>query len=658
MVRRYQHRLQAAVMLAILLFLSAALRGAPPSAYDLLPSDTQAVVWVRDGEELVDRWEQTQLARLAEDDAVAPFFEARRNEIRDRLMEAGWRLKIQPEDLADYSTGQLALAWSVKQDSPLKPYITMLLADVDDNPTINARMLADFDKQLQSDSTTKKTMDHRGITITHYRLPPRPGELLHQDTFVAIARGLLIVTDDQAMEEHLIDMALGERGSSATLSTDEVFQQSRQLASVDGRAQVEYFVRPLGFARLVRAMSGNRSKNSADILAILENQGFDAILGVAGQLVLGQEKLDIEHRGFVLVRQPLPKSAAALDFPNEVPREVPSFVTGRVATLVATSWNVEEAFWRLEGLVDDFAGTQGVFDEVIEGLKHDPTGPQVDVAADVLPNLTNDIYAVTDNKEGEVQVDSRRNMIAIRVKDSQKMQQVVDKAMKGEPDAERLEVAGHSIWKVVHREDQSVEGLDDFSEFGDFEDFGTDENAASEEPEPLLSNWAITVYGDYLFFASHVEMIEQAIRQMEETDVSPLVEQRDYQRARAALEEVFGNDHACAWQVVRSDRAYRVQYELFRKGELRRSQSMLATILDRLLKDEDLRKKDQVIKGEGLPEFDYIKKFLQPGATIVRTTADGWTFGSVLLSPAYDVADQGTSTDTARTSQTESASNR
>ncbi len=151
-------------------------------------------------------------------------------------------------------------------------------------------------------------------------------------------------------------------------------------------------------------------------------------------------------------------------------------------------------------------------------------------------------------------------------------------------------------------------------------------------------------------FSSHMEMIEEAIEQMDTSPVSPLLSQVDYNRAQSALRETFDDPDACAWQIVRSDLAYRVQYELFRQGKLRESQSMLASLLDRLLKDEEVHPKQQVIEGSDLPDFDYIKKFLQPGATIVRTTPQGWSFGSVLLSPNY----QATSTvkeaaiDTAR----------
>ena len=134
-----------------------------------------------------------------------------------------------------------------------------------------------------------------------------------------------------------------------------------------------------------------------------------------------------------------------------------------------------------------------------------------------------------------------------------------------------------------------------------------------------MSNWAIAVHDDFLIFASHVEMIQEAIVQGAENKISPLYETEDYKRIVAALEQYFGKSDACGWRILRPKQAYRVNYELFRKGDLRRSKSMIANLLDRLLKNNDeLQDKDQKISGEGLPDFQDIEKYLQPGGFRIR----------------------------------------
>lgn len=626
-----------------------------PTAYELLSQDTQAVVWIRSAEEFYERWDRTQLARLAKDDAVAPFFTEQRKEIEARLMEAGWRLNVKPEQLRDYAEGQIALAWIAKDDTPLKPYAIVLIADIEDDPATNQRMLKEIESQLDPKNSTKQTLSHNGTTISKFRLPPRPGELIAQDTFIAVTGGMMLTSDDLEMIKKLVDRAK-ENDDTKSLSKDALFTKARGLAGIAGEGQVEYFIRPLGFARVIRSIAGKRSKSSADMLAVLENQGFLAIECVCGELRIGEPTIDMQHRGYVVAQHPLPMSAGVLDFPNQASRMVPNFVGKNISSVLVTNWNAQEAFWRTEGLVDEIAGTPGVFAEVIEGIKKDPNGPKIDIRL-VLPNFTNDIYSISDNKLGEAEIDSRRNLIALRVRDSAAMSEVLNKAMEGEPDAEAVDFNGHQIWKVVHHDDNETLP-------NDFGDFAPPPVAANNnQNQPWLSNWAITVHEDYLMFASHVEMIQDAINQTKETATSPLLESQDYKRVTAAISQYFGDRPASAWRVMRATEAYRIQYELFRKGELPKSQSMLASLLDRLLQNEtEMRSKDQKISGKGLPEFSMIEKYLQPSGMTFRTTDQGWEFGSLLLSKKFeaptDVSSTASSVGTARVSNSESEAKR
>ena len=646
----------AGTLAAILLLTSPAISQQKKSAYDILPPSTQAIVWISDGQELRDRWDMTQLAKLAADESVAPFFEEQRQEIERRLMDAGWRLKVRPKELRKHATGQIALAWTLKNDSPLKPYASALILDVQDRAGIQQELLKVIEAQLDPSETEKTELTQDTVTITKYSLPPRPGELIPQESFFSVVEGILLGTDDEPLLRQLIDKVL-EKSEAPSLSTDADFLKGRELAEIDGQAQIEYFVRPLGFARVIRAMGGSKSKSNADVLGVLENQGFSSIRCICGQFVIAQHDLDVQHRGHIYAKHPLPKSAGVLDFLNDVNRDVPSFVGDSISSILVVNWNISDAFWRTEGLVDELAGTEGVFEEVIRGIKMDPNGPRIDIRADVLPIMTNDIYSIADNREGTADIDSRRSLLAVRVTDGEAMAKVVNDAMRGEPDAERVEFEGHVVWQVVHREDEAVNTLG-----GDFGDFAAPAPApASDQPQPWLNNWAITVHEDYLMFASHLEMIEDAIRQAKLSATSPLLTSDDYQRVTAAIEQFGGND-ASAWQVVRTDKAYRVQYELFRKGELRKSQSMLSSVLDRLFEnDSEIESEMQVIQGESLPDFAEIADYLQPSGMMFRTTDDGWAFGSLLLGPAFGQTteiSQNPHIGTARVSHTTTEANR
>ncbi len=644
---------QFGALSGVLMVLTCAIAGqaaTPKTAYDMLPNSVQAVFWIPNADIALAKWEQTQLAQLAADPQVRSFWDSQRDDIEQRLTDAGWRLKIRPRELKNIANGQIALAWLDRPEDTLKPYAVALIVDVAGRKKQTDQLLQGLDAELKQRKAVSQQLKYKGHAITLYKMPKQPGELRVQETNYAVVADQLLAADDLKTLQNLIDAAQDADASSTSLSKDTTFVKGRKQLQISGKAHAEYFVRPLGFARVIRAISGKRTNSSMDILTALQNQGFSSIQCVCGEIEFSPQEFDLTHRGFVLAPIPLAKSAQILDFPNEVKREIPSWVSPNVSTILTTCWNVKTAFWKAEGLVDDIVGTEGVFREVIKGIKLDSAGPQIDIEKEVMPLLTNDIYAITDCKE-PITTDSRRNLIALRIADSKKMKLVLDKAMKNEPDAEEVKFAGHSIWKVSHQTDESVTALslDGFDQFGK-----SPSKAAGDDEEPLLSNWAITVHNDYLMFASHVEMIEEALELVKEgATLSPLTSQADFQRAQTAIKAQFGDQDASFWQIIRGDRSYRMQYELFREGKLQQSQSMLSTILDKLLQDQtELKSVRPPVNGQALPPFDKISKYLHPSGSMLRTTPHGWSFGSMLLAApktsALDLQVNQKAPDTAR----------
>ncbi|MFK7734604.1 MAG: hypothetical protein AB8B50_01165 [Pirellulaceae bacterium] len=606
------------------------------SAYELMPPRAQAAVWIRDTAELLNAWDRTELAQLAKDDSIAPFFEEKRQEIEKRFMDAGWRLNIQPEDVSEFLTGQLGLAWASSPETPIKPYTLVLLADIDEDPKANQAMLKKLETKLLQQKAKKSKLQHAGIDVVKYELPRRPGaDLNKRESYLAIVAGKLLVSDDLKEIKQLIDRVKGT-STGPSLANDAEFLQSRALAKISGNAHAEYFVRPIGFAKVIRSIGGSNSKSDTDMIAALEKQGFDAISSICGELTVGNEDLDVRHHGYVHAKMPLTKSARLLDFPNRATGSIPNFVSQNVSSLLVTYWDANKAFWAAEGIVDEIAGTEGVFKEVIKGIAKDVHGPQIDIEQ-VLPNFTNDIFSIADSRPGPAEVDSRRNMMAFKLRDPAAMRSTLERAMRGEPDAEEEGFQGQQIWKVVHPEEEPLDFSQD--DFGDFGDLPTEPD--NEANQPWLSNWAITVYDEYLLFASHVELIREAITLGKQAETAPILETTDYQRVVSAINQYFGEDPSAGWRIVRSSIAYRVQYELFRKGELKRSQSMLASILDRLLKSSDeAEDQEQKINGSGLPAFETLQPFLQPGGFIIRTTDSGWEFDGMVLGKQFPVPNE------------------
>ncbi len=635
-----QSRLSLFYSLILIAFSYGLAQAQPQVAYDLLPESVQAVVWIADGTDLVNRWHRTAIHKLSQDPAIRPFFEEQHESLRNQLTEAGWRLGVKPEELTQYFQGQVAVAWLEKADQR-KPYAIALVADVDDDVETTKQMFSDIERALAHQEAGKKEHTYLDQTIVQFTLPRPAGQLLEESTFIATVSGKLFASDDLELVQGLIAKLQGKQTEDKPLSKNEDFIANRQHLKLSGNAQIEYFIRPLGIARIVRAISGSKSKSNADILEVLKKQGFTSVKSLAGEVWVAAGGSDIAHRGFILAEFPLANSAAVLDFPNEAMNDVPNFVTKRAASFFTISWNAQTAFWKVRGLVDDLVGNEGVFDEVIHGIKTDINGPQVDIRTELMPLLTNDIVSVTDNQDGEISVGSRRNLIGIKVNDAEKAAKILDRVMKAEANAEESTFEGITIWNVSN-EQQDLDTSEEFAEFGDFSEVegATDE----EEPEePWLNHWAIGVLPSaegskegYFLFASHAEMLEDAITQAK-SGTDGLASEADYQRIQASVAQLMNSEKPCAWNITRNHLSLKVQYELFRQGKLRESESMLATLLNRVKDppaDESSPQPEKKISGENLPPFEKIASFLNPSGFKLLATANGWEFGGLLLGSA------------------------
>jgi hypothetical protein len=603
------------------------------SVITLLPKAAQGYVRVIDMPRLRERWDTTELAKFAKDPALKSFWEDQRQDIETRLADAGWQLNIEAARLVDVASGEAVLSWIANPENRRKPYALALIVDVAGRTKDTEELLASVDKQLKGKGATAKSLKVGAETVLQYTLPRKPGELLLQETFYSIAKDRLIASDDLALVEKML--AAQVKPSADSLVEDTDYQTA--IKRVDGllnRGEIEYFVRPIGLARVIREISGKREgSRSTDVLKVLEDQGFGHFRAVAGRVEVGAEGMDMLHQGAVIAPKPLPGSAAIVNTPNEVSWKLPDWIGGDVSAMINICWNIQESFWKSEGLMDGLADSPGVFKQFVKGMAENETGPKVDIAKEVLPYLTNDIISLSDCKE-PITVDSRRTMIALRVLEPEKLFKVLERVMNNEPDAKLVEFEGHKLWKVV-RED-SAEGLEiDAGDLGaDFGEFGDQPMQSKPEDEPWLSNWAITIYGDQLMFASHAELIQDCILQAKSGKASPLASDVEYVRARKAIEQLANGRTGCSWQVLRSDLSYRVQYELFREGKLPQSQSMAATIMERLTQPKkELRGKEkQQIDGTKLPPFDQIRGYLQPGGMMFESTDDGWVYTGFLLS--------------------------
>ena len=263
---------------------------------------------------------------------------------------------------------------------------------------------------------------------------------------------------------------------------------------------------------------------------------------------------------------------------------------------------------------------------MIEGIRDDPQGPQIDIFKDVLPYLSTEFHVVTEIVK-PISPDSKQSMVILKLNDpAKKLPKILDRYGKGEPDSKPIDFEGQRIWSFENKPEAEIE-LD----FGGGKD--SKKKTESDENEPLLDKWAITIFGDYFIFASDVETIKEVIQRGKNPAMKNAFEKEpDVAKVVEMLEDVAGAEGRSMNQITRSDRAFEMQYELFRQGILPQSRSMMATILDKILKPKNAGQPQvQKLNGAKLPPFAAIQHFFTASGGVVRTEVDGWSVQSFIM---------------------------
>ncbi len=594
----------------------------PLPASRLLPAETQALFSLPNSQGFFAEWNKTQLGKLADDEKLKDFWTTQKKEIQDRFSEAGWQLNLEMDDLKEVSSGQTSLGWVARTKDATKPYSIALVVDIVDRTKPAEGLLKRVDTELKARNASVKSNEIAGVKVVQYTLPKVAGDVRATESFYSISKDQLLATDDVVTMTELLAAQSGNKTDS--LANSELYKRVQSKIQNEGdQPEIEYFVRPIGFAKLLRSISGKPTKNQADLLLILDREGFGDLQCAAGNIQISADLFDFFHHGFFVAKKPLPTAVQILDFPNVTNLLAPEWINKESASVLSFSWNIKEAFPKFRGIVDAIVG-EGTFDEMIKGLRDDPQGPQIDIIKDVLPFLSTEFHVVTEIVK-PISPDSKRSMVILKLNDQEKkLPKILDRYGKGEPDSKPIDFEGNRIWSFENKEDVDIE-LD----FG-----GKDKkNKADSDDEPLLDKWAITIFGSHFIFASDVEMIKDVIRRgMVANQMNAFEKEADVTRVSNMLENIAGNDGKSMSQVTRTDRSFEMQYELFRQDILPESRSMLATILDKILKPKNPRQ-DQVqrVKGDKLPPFQAIQDYFTPSGGMVRTEEDGWSIQSFIL---------------------------
>ncbi|MFK8114610.1 MAG: membrane or secreted protein [Rubripirellula sp.] len=609
-------------------------------AIQILPDTVAGLVRIPSLPKFCEAWKETNAGRLVKEDSMQPFIEAQKARAKNYLDSIDNRVGIRVQDLYDIASGEVVMSWLAFENDKRRPFAICIIADIRGKRAEADKAIETIDKDLKAGGWTRQDVKHQGQSVRVYNSKPKPGQLKIEQVAVTLNDSQIIAADRDSVVTDLLDAVDGKpKGKAINTHPDfkHVLTQSARaikgpLQQTGGTLAAEWYARPFQMGRILRESLDVDRGNQIDVLKLLENEGFDAIKAAGGIFAMAGKKYDLLHCGSVLAPPPFKKAARMLSFLNAPIEDVPDWVHSETASFNRLNLNIKDAFWASESLINEAFGDE-IFRDIIDGIRDDEDGPQIDIENNVLPNLDNQVILLTDNTL-PLEINSERMLVAIRVKNAAVVKNVIRKAMEVEPDVSKMEVAlpGVEVWRM-----QRGAGDDDFDKeiFGDLElDF--DEKDDTEEKPPLLDHWAIAVVdkgpgsnSPYLMFTSHPDFLIETAKRIINGAQNGLGASPEIKVVASSLKQL-GAANPSFDRVVRTKLSLRAKYQLLRQGKLKDSDSVLASLARRFFEDEDGGQPDP-LNAAKLPTLETIEKFLPAGGSFVESNKDGWLMTGFLL---------------------------
>jgi len=589
----------------------------------LLPASTKSVVIVPSVPKFVDKWNRTQIGELAQDADMQAFGEDFLEQLNNQGLELNDRLGITYQDLDGLASGELAIAQVTLTDGKASG---ALIVNVGDNAPAAQRTIDKMTASLARYRAVRSTQEAAGATLQVYDIPPQDERPAEQVVYF-LHRDHLCVTEGVGLAADIAQRLKGKTGGD--LASVPAYQMIlKRTASPESEIDLKWYVDPFGLSDAVQARRPRKPNAGRDPLKVARTEGFDAIKGTGGIVSLMSGPYDTVSRALVYAPPRHRRAMRMLSFPNGGEFTPEPWVPADVATYSSFQWDMQAGFDNFGTLFDALfgEGEEGVFQDVLESIRTDPNGPQLDLNKDLVAHLGKRATVLTDFQT-PITPHSQRRLFAAEATNEAALAMAVERSMKNDKDVRKRQFGKFTIYEILP-EDQPQEGAAKTKAAKRREQARLGPNAAGQGPNAagqgrLLPNAAVCVGNGYLMIATHIDLLVKILSP--QGHAHPLADDPDYRLVAEQVSKLGATATSLQGFVRQADRWY-VPYELFKLGKLPEADMPLAQALNQIFADGvpegQIRK--QRFDGRRLPGYDVPRKYLGTGGTYVTTEADGW----------------------------------
>jgi len=595
---------------------------------ELLPDTSKLFVSVPNPSEFRELWRSTEMGKMFNDQVMEPFGKDLRAQLDKKLAQTDARLGLKFSDIEGIAGGEIAFA-IVQPENKGRFYI-VTMADVQGHheqvEEVSKKVRQELTKRKGKNQTLKLDGEYE---VSEWTFPPNQQNPEERKAFFATHKDWYLASDHQDILLALLHRLDGE--GNDVLSKLPAYQAVMEGSKyADQPVQLRWFMDPFGLAESIRAADTIRERGR-DRVQILKEQGFGAIEGIGGVMLVASEQYDFVFHTFIYA--PKDKrilAARMLDFPSAPTLTTPDWALKSLSGFTAFNWEMIQAFDAVGTLIDAMADEEDVWKAVLIGIANDKNGLQIDIRKQIVANLGKRVYMATQT-ETPITPQSEQRLIAFELTDSASVAKLLKGRLTKDPTIHEKKFGDQIVWEIQNSKNaRNRGGKGAFARPNRPAAGAGGPGAAGQKRQFFKKNGALTVAFGYLIYSTDVDFLGKFVTKMQ--DGEKLTSDPEFNAVEAALKQLDAQPDPFLTDFMRLESALQPNYELFKNGLMPKSETFLGQLLNSFLAPEDdAITRKPLIDGAKLPDYAKVKQYMMPGGFKGYTEENGWRYVGCIL---------------------------
>ena len=602
------------------------------SADQMFPDTTKGFFSIRNFKEFGDQWKQTRLGQLMNDPLMEDFKKEIQKQITQR-MEKTFGLTF--DGISSLPTGEVAFGMI---DVPNQTPGYVLTMDVTGKRVETEEYLKRLTEKLTSAGVKKHTEEYKGHQMAVLTFPPPATPIVLGNTkektalepierraYYMFRQDILIASDQLHLLRLIADRIADQTGKS--LANVEAYQVVMKRCIDDMPSgtlpSICWYIEPLDYGESIRVLTrmsvAQNRRNRSSIFSILKQQGFDAIQGIGGMVSVKTESQESVYRTFIYTKKPYRLAMQMLNFPDNTHFAPPVWMPSDLAR--CTMFYVDPlAIFDNFGVLFDalvMSGEEGAWTDILAGLEEDPHGPMINFREELIANLSNRVLGMS-RYEKPITIKSESIVLAMELKADREsvMLAGLEKLFGTDPEMQGTEHNSYKIWHRIPVEETWTPIDFDIPPLVPVDTVPKKMATPSVEQDapPVFPDGGVVVAKGCLFVSTNIDYLKMILDRLDSPDESvktTIGNELEYKEVDRIFAGMDLTDKPHFFQFfARTQETLRPTYELIRKEQMAKSQTVLGKALNGLLSpDDEPGTRRQIFDGTTLPEFDKVQHY-------------------------------------------------